>query len=70
MKEIFECAKSSPLQLIESMKAERMYKSTHREALGKPVDRGVILPTKFTEGIKFKIGLVLLKQIILYAPLI
>ena len=43
-------SKPSPLQMIENMKAERLYKSTQREALGRSVNRGMTLPSKFDDG--------------------
>jgi hypothetical protein len=38
------------LEQINKMKAENVYKSAHREILGKTVDRNVVLPDKFTRG--------------------
>ena len=40
------------LQRINMRKSEQVYKSSTREMLGKTVDRHIILPSKFTEGIK------------------
>lgn len=39
------------LQRINMVKAEQVYKTATREQLGKTVDRKVILPSKFTQGI-------------------
>jgi hypothetical protein len=45
------------LERINQLKAERIYKSTTREQLGRTVDRGNKLPNKFTEeGAPFGIG--------------
>lgn len=48
--EVLMSDKTSPLKIIETMKAERLYKSAQREPLGRSVDRGTILPSKFTHG--------------------
>ena len=43
----------SQYKQIENLKAERVYASSKREQLGRPYERNVVLPSKYTEGQPF-----------------
>lgn len=49
-------SKNSELQRINMVKSEKVYKSSTREILGKTVDRGNVLPSKFSEGLAFGVA--------------
>ena len=43
----------SQYKQVENLKAERVYASSKREQLGKPYERNVVLPSKYSEGQAF-----------------
>ena len=42
--------KVGDLESLNQLKAEKVYRSQAREPLGQTLDRGIILPSKFTQG--------------------
>lgn len=51
--ELINLPKPSEVQRINIIKSEKIYKSATKEALGRTVDRQMVLPSKFAEGEHF-----------------
>lgn len=47
--------KVGTLESMNLLKAEKVYRSQAREPLGQTLDRGTVLPSKFTDGMKLTI---------------
>lgn len=48
--DLINLGKPTEFDRLTQVKAERLYKSTAREPLGRTADRNMVLPTKFTES--------------------
>lgn len=48
--DLINLGKPTEFDRLTQVKAERLYKSTAREPLGRTAERNVVLPTKFTES--------------------
>ncbi len=51
--ELINLPKRTELERMNYVKSEKIYKTSNREPLGHVPDRGIILPSKFTEGFFF-----------------